>query len=88
MCDDSFDWRVGTVVISHQGVQISAGQRRALEFQNRCKAAFLNPILADSIQQTLQVMEERKEQGVKAEQIWFFDYELHGTCSVAEWMGY
>jgi len=59
-----------------------------LEFQNQCKAAFLNPILADTVQQVLQVMEERKEQGIKAEQVWFFDYEKHGTCSIAEWMGY
>lgn len=88
MCDDSLARRLGSVMICHQGTQVSAGQRRALEFQNRCKAAFLNPILADTVEQTLKVMEERKEQGVKAEQIWFFDYEKRGTCSVAEWMGY
>lgn len=88
MCDDSLPRRLGTVMISHQGIQVSAGQRRALEFQNRCKAAFLNPILADTVEQTLKVMEERKEQGVKAEQVWFKEREEHGTLSVAEWMGY
>lgn len=89
MCDGSPARRMGEIVIvSRQGTQVSVGQRRALEFQNRCKAAFLNPILADTVQEVLQVMEIRKEQGVKPDQVWFFDYEVHGTCSVAEWMGY
>ena len=80
---------VGSIMIhSRQGTAISTGQRRQLEFQNRCKAAFLNPVLAESVQQTIKVLDERKEQGVKPEQIWFFDYQESGSVSVAEWMGY
>lgn len=89
MCDGSLARCLGSVmIVSGQGTKISAGQRRALEFQNRCKPAFLNPILADVVKEVIEVMEARKEQGVKPEQIWFPDYEKRGTCSVAEWMGY
>jgi hypothetical protein len=76
------------MIVSHQGTSLSPGQLRNLAFQNRCKAAFLNPILADSVEKTLVVLEERKQAGVKPEQVWFFDYETHGTVSVADWMGF
>lgn len=76
------------MIHSLQGTAISAGQRRQLEFQNRCKAAFLNPVLNDTVQQVIKVLEERKEQGVKPERQWFVDRQERGTCSVAEWMGY
>jgi hypothetical protein len=74
--------------VSHQGTQLSSGQRRALAFQDQCKAAFLNPVLAETVAQVLWVLEERKEQGIKPEKQWFFVSEEHGTCCVAEWMGF
>lgn len=76
------------MIYSQQGTAISSGQRRQQEFQNRCKAAFLNPVLMESVKETIKVIDQRKEQGVKPEQIWFFDYQESGSVSVAEWMGY
>lgn len=77
------------MIVSFQGSKISVGQRRQLAFQNQCKAAFLNPVLAQTVEATIKVIEARKEQGVKPDQIWFFDYEeKSGAVSVAEWMGY
>ena len=76
------------MITSLQGSRISSGQRKQLDFQNRCKAAFLNPVLADSVAATIKIMDERKEQGVKPEKIWFPERQETGTCSVAEWMGY
>lgn len=76
------------MIHSRQGTAVTAGQRRSLEFQNRCKAAFLNPVLIETVEQTIKVLDERKEQGVKPERQWFLDRQEQGTCSVAEWMGY
>ncbi|MBN3965802.1 hypothetical protein IMW75_11035 [Pseudomonas gregormendelii] len=76
------------MINSLQGTAISKGQQRQQEFQDRCRAAFLNPVLADSVAATIKVIEERKEQGIKPEKIWTKDFEESGTCSVAEWMGY
>lgn len=52
---------------SLQGTSLSAGQRRTLEFQERCKAAFLNPVLTLSVEETLKKVDQLKEQGVKPE---------------------
>jgi len=73
--------------VSFQGTQLTSGQKLRLQQQQHVKA-FMNPVLADQIAVTLAVIELRKEQGVKPEQIWFFDYESHGTVSMAEFMGY
>jgi len=74
--------------LSFHGHDISAGQRRQLAFQNQTRAAFLNPILAASVEQTIAAVEARKEQGVKPERVWFVDRQEQGTACVAEWMGY
>lgn len=76
------------MIVSFQGTRLSAGQRRTLENQERCKAAFLNPVLQASVEETLKKVEQRKEQGVKPEKLWTLDYQSEGTVSVAEWMGY
>lgn len=73
---------------SRQGTKLSVGQRERLAFQERCKAAFLNPVLQKSVEETLKVIDQRNEQGVKPERVWFKESEQHGTSSVAEWMGY
>jgi len=76
------------MIVSFQGSQVSPGQRRQLEFQRKTKAAFINPVLADQIAETIKAIEARKEQGIKPESIWVFDYQETGTFSAAEWMGY
>lgn len=76
------------MIHSHQGTKISTGQRQQLAFRERCKAAFLNPVLQASVEETIKLVEQRKEQGVKPERIWTRDFESTGTVSVAEWMGY
>ncbi|MED7670972.1 hypothetical protein GXB78_27595 [Pseudomonas moraviensis subsp. stanleyae] len=76
------------MIVSFQGTRLSAGQRRTLENQERCKSAFLNPVLQASVEETLKKVEQRKEQGVKPEKLWTLDYQSEGTVSVAEWMGY
>ena len=73
--------------VSFQGTQLTAGQKLRLQQQQHVKA-FMNPVLADQVATTLAVIELRKEQGAKPEQIWFKDYESHGTVSMAEYMGY
>jgi hypothetical protein len=74
--------------VSFQGSALSAGQRRLVAFQNQCKPAFLNPVLAIQVAETIRLSDERKEQGAKPEKIWFLEREESGTCSVVEWMGY
>lgn len=74
--------------ISFYGTELSAGQRRQLAFQQQTRVAFLNPVLADSIAETVSVLEQRKEQGAKPERVWFVDRQEQGTSCVAEWMGY
>lgn len=74
--------------VSFQGTQLSAGQRRTLAFQQSMRTPFLNPVIQASVDQALAVMQERKEQGVKPEKIWFLDRQESGTTCVAEWMGY
>jgi hypothetical protein len=76
------------MIVSFQGTRLSAGQRRTLENQERCKAAFLNPVLQMSVDETLKKVDQLKEQGVKPEKLWTPDYQSKGTVSVAEWMGY
>lgn len=73
--------------VSFQGTQLTSGQKLRLQQQQHIKA-FMNPVLADQVAVTLAVIELRKEQGTKPEQIWFKDSESHGTISMAEYMGY
>lgn len=74
--------------VSFQGSALSAGQRRLVAFQNQCKGAFLNPVLATQVAEAVKLSDDRIEQGVKPERIWFKEMEESGTCSIAEWMGY
>ncbi|WP_065869876.1 hypothetical protein [Pseudomonas sp. 25 E 4] len=74
--------------VSFQGDQLTSGQRRSLELQQRLKPAFINPMLEQQVQETLKAVEARKEQGVKPERIWFPERQETGTTCVAEWMGF
>ena len=74
--------------VSFQGAQLSAGQRRQLAFQQQTRAAFLNPILTESVEQAIATLDDRKAQGAKPERVWFLDRQETGTPCIAEWMGY
>ncbi|WP_092281225.1 hypothetical protein [Pseudomonas prosekii] len=74
--------------VCFQGTALSPGQRRQLVFQQKVRAAFSNPVLNQQVSQTIEFLEARKEQGVKPQQIWFFDTQEIGTISIAEWMGF
>jgi len=77
----------GMKTVSFQGVQLSKGQRQRLEAEKHVKS-FLNPVLQQQVEATIKELQVRKEQGQKPEQIWFPDYQLKGTPSIAEFMGY
>lgn len=74
--------------VSFQGAQLTSGQKRRLAEQQRVQNSFINPVLAQQVEQTLRVVEARKEQGVKPERIWFVDRQETGTTCIAEWMGF
>ena len=74
--------------VSFQGAQLTNGQKRRLAEQQRVQNSFINPVLAQQVEQTLRVVEARKEQGVKPERIWFVDRQETGTTCIAEWMGF
>ena len=74
--------------VSFQGTQLSAGQRRQLAFQQQTRAAFLNPILAETVEKALAAVDARKDQGVKPERQWFVERQEKGTTCIADWMGY
>lgn len=55
--------------------------------QQQVRSSFINPVLAHLVEQTIKVVEARKEQGVKPERIWFVERQEIGTLCIAEWMG-
>lgn len=74
--------------VSFQGTQLTAGQKRRMLEQQQARSAFINPVLAQQVEQALKVVEARKEQGVKPERIWFVERQETGTLCIAEWMGF
>lgn len=74
--------------VSLQGIQLTSGQRRRLAEQQQVRTSFINPVLAQQVEQTLKAVEVRKEQGVKPERIWFPERQEIGTTCIAEWMGF
>lgn len=74
--------------VSFQGIQLTSGQRRRLAEHQQVRTSFINPVLAQQVEQTLRAVEARKEQGVKPERIWFLERQETGTTCVAEWMGF
>lgn len=74
--------------VSFQGAQLTSGQKRRLAEQQRVQNSFINPVLAQQVEQTLRVVEARKEQDVKPERIWFVERQETGTTCIAEWMGF
>lgn len=74
--------------VCFQGTQLSAGQRRQIDFKNLARKAFLSTALTESVEFTLKALEIRKEQAVKPERIWLVEREESGTPCFAEWMGF
>lgn len=71
--------------VSFQGTQLTAGQRRSMAFQQQTRAAFLNPVLQQQVDQAMAEMDRRKAQGLKAENPnkYTLDYATKGT----PWLG-
>ncbi|WP_339083283.1 hypothetical protein [Pseudomonas sp. TMP9] len=74
--------------VSFQGTQVSESQRRNLQLRAQVQTSFMAPHLLASVQQTEQLLSERKAAGVKPEKLWFVVRDEKGTSCVAEWMGY
>ena len=74
--------------VCFHGTQLSAGQRRQIDFQNLARKAFLSNVLTESVELTLNTLESRKQQGLKPERIWSLDREESGTPCFADWMGF
>ena len=74
--------------VSFQGAQLTSGQKRRLAEQQQIQNSFISPVLAQQVEQTLRVVDARKEQGVKPERIWFVERQETGTTCIAEWMGF
>lgn len=73
--------------VSFQGTSLSAAQRHKLELERRVKAASVTP-LQQQVNEVLQVLEIRKEQGTKPEKVWLLSYEEKGTPCFADLFGY
>lgn len=74
--------------VSLQGTSLNRSQRERLQQQQAVKSSFLNPVLAQSLADTIKELDVRKEKGIKPERVWFLDRQETGTPCVAEWMGY
>ncbi len=69
--------------VSFQGIQLSASQRRTMAMRQQVQQAFMSAPLQEQVQQTIQVLDERKEQGAKPERVWFPVSNESGT----PWLG-
>ena len=74
--------------VSFQGTQLTTGQKRRMLEQQQARSSFINPVLAQQVEQAIKAVEARKEQGAKPERIWFVERQETGTICVAEWMGF
>lgn len=73
--------------VDFQGTQLTSGQRRRLADQKKLIASMTN-VISQQVTETLQLLERRKEQGVKVESIWFVERQEAGAICIAEWMGF
>lgn len=73
--------------VSFQGTQLTSGQRRRLDDQQRTRA-FINPVLQQQVAETLVALDRRKETGAKPERQWFLEFEAKGTPCRAELFGF
>lgn len=73
---------------SFQGTQLSAAQRRLLEFQRRTRAAFLNPVLSATVDDTIRALEERAKQPQDDPYRYRLETARRGTPWVGDAFGY
>lgn len=73
--------------VSFQGTQLTSGQRRRLDEQQRTRA-FMNSVLQQQVSDTLAALESRQSEGVKPERQWFLERQERGTPCVAELFGF
>lgn len=74
--------------VSFQGAQLTPGQRRNMEQQQRVRASFVNPVLQQMLDSTLRNVQERKEQGARKENPWTLDYTATGTPFLGDAFGF
>ncbi|MFJ7284373.1 hypothetical protein [Pseudomonas sp. NPDC099000] len=60
---------------------LTAGQRRRLAEQQQVRSSFINPILAQQVEEAIKAVEALKER-------WFFDYEEKGTLCIVDWVNF
>lgn len=73
--------------VSFQGTQLTAGQRRRLDEQQRTRA-FMNSVLQQQVSETLASLDSRQSQGIKPERRWFLERQERGTPCVADMFGF
>jgi len=73
--------------VSFQGTQLTTGQRRRLDDQQRTRA-FMNSTLQQQVTETLAAVEARQSKGIKPERQWFLVHQERGTPCVAELFGF
>lgn len=75
--------------VSFQGIQLSASERRRLQFQQQTRQAFPNPALAASVDAALERQREASEQGPQDDPYKFrLEYQSRGTPWVGDVFGY
>jgi uncharacterized protein (DUF305 family) len=75
------------MIVSHQGTKLSAGQQLRMLQQAHVRS-FMNPVLKAQVEETIQLLDKRKEEGAKPERQWFPHSQSTGTISIAEYMGF
>lgn len=75
--------------VSFQGPRLTASDRAQLARRAELsRSLFLNATLTNQVNQTIAVLELRKEQGSKPEKIWFLDRLEKGTPFVGDAFGF
>lgn len=67
--------------VSFQGSRLTDAQKRWVIKERKMRSSFINPVLAQQVEQTFKAVEALKE-------VWFFDYEEKGTLCIVDWMGF
>ncbi|WP_312254165.1 hypothetical protein [Stutzerimonas nitrititolerans] len=73
--------------VSFQGTQLTSGQRRRLDEQQRTRA-FMNSTLQQQVSETLATLDSRQSEGRKPERPWFLERQERGTPCIADMFGF
>jgi hypothetical protein len=71
--------------VSFQGTQLTSGQRRQLAFQQQARAAFLNPVLEQQVEQGMAALERHLASGKPYEDP--NKYHVESTDKGTPWVG-